>query len=262
MLIKMNQEDKQEVLDFIGTDIYQNPYLYIDALTIGIEGENIHTWKVVSNEKTIGIVYEYHNSIQLFFVKNAPISEELLHFLQEKKFPMLTGRADSIQQYAEFLPMYDASFGEILIKEEATENVYNHVQHAGSEHMQEIAALICSDDGIGAHYQVNKLAEQLRNRLLYDNCRNVIICEENKIVSHIATYAESSKIAVLAGLITAPAYRGKGYGKEVLEELSNEIIRNNKTALLYCYYPKTIAWYKKQGWKLITSCGKLEYNQK
>ncbi len=262
MLIKIKKDEKEEILSYVKKDPCQNPYLYIDLLTVGVDSEQVSAWKVLNGDEYVGIVYKYYNTLQLFFVPNAQLPDDFYEFLKDNNFVMMTGRDDIIHHLREKLPMYSDSYGVIMTKTDDTEVDHDDVQVADVSQMTEIAVLICSDEGIGSHYEISSFADQLKKRLLYEHCRNYVICENKEIVCHMATYAETSDLAILGGLITKKECRGKGYGKSLLDHLSNALIRENKRPLLYCYFPKTIQWYKQQNWKEISRCGKLELIQK
>ena len=42
--------------------------------------------------------------------------------------------------------------------------------------------------------------------------------DKNELIAHAGIYADDEKFDVIGGVITNPKYRGKGYGKKVLDD--------------------------------------------
>ena len=59
----------------------------------------------------------------------------------------------------------------------------------------------------------------------------------------MGTYADVEGLAVLGGLVTAPAARGQGYGKRVLQSLTAQVIKEQKVPVLYCYEQNVMEEY-------------------
>lgn len=236
----------------------QNPYLYIDALSFGFEGENIETHILYDNLKPIAVLYRYYTSLQICtFYKNISVLE-IADFIKAGNFQMVSGDAEIIKAVGEICEDYDAYFGYIMLFDGETNIETSSVTNAVSEDCFDIARLICSDESIGGHYSPNVLEKQLRERMLYWNCKNVIIKQGDGIAAHAATYAECSDFSIIGGVITDTNYRGKGYGRQIVDFLVQKIIAENKKPILYCYDAKTVKWYEKGGWKVYCRCGKLE----
>ena len=85
----------------------------------------------------------------------------------------------------------------------------------------EIVNLILLDENIGGHYSFEQLKEQFIDRKNNMNCKNIIIKDNNKVICHAATYADSKLISVIGGVITDKAYRGLGLGKIIVNDLTN-----------------------------------------
>ena len=208
------------------------------------------------------MLYQYYNSLQICFFANdiKKQADIIAEFIKQKNYEMVSGRADIITCIAPKLPMYISSFGEILSKSPKIENRSYDIKAeiATAEDCNEIAQLICSDQNIGGHYTVENLEKQLRNRMHRWDCINMIIRMEGKIVSHMATYANCDEFAVLGGLVTERTHRGKGYGRQIISELTQKVTRDGKRPILYCYDKNTIRWYNSMNWKTVMHCGKLE----
>lgn len=264
MIQKIKQEQYSEILDILKNSYSQNPYLYIDAVSFGFSGENIETHIFYDKGEIAAVIYKYYNSLQICAVKENVSVFEIARFIEERDFDMVSGSGTIISSLEQELKdSYIGHFGSIMVFPKDSQ-----VKQTGSaviakpNDCDEIARLICSDENIGGHYAPEVLQKQLEERMIHFGCKNAIITENEEIVAHAATYADCSEFAIIGGVITNPKCRGKGYGANVVAFLTGQLLLQGKTPLLYCYEPKTVKWYEKNGWEIRTQCGKLERKKK
>lgn len=261
-MIVLATEEKYNLLEqIISKDIFQNVYLYIDTIFYGYNSDKVKTYILERNDEIKIILYHYYNSLQIF--QNKPLTDEeineLSDYLLKNNFNMITGNRDLIIKLNEIVNRETSvSFGTIMAQKNMINCYSNKTEFAKQEDCKEIAKLIRTDESIGGHYKVTELEEQLIDRLTTKNCVNLILKEKN-IVAHAATYADCNDISVIGGVITDKNYRGLGYGKIVVNDLTKHIQDNNKTPVLYCYNKNTIKWYESLGWEKVSECAKLEF---
>ena len=253
-------ENIKYLKDIIKNDIYQNVYLYIDTSTYGFENQDIQTWIVAENEIDTVIVYKYYNSFQLFQISEPSDGniKEICFLSEQNQIQMMSGCVNLIRRISNMLPRWEKNEGIIMRAGEKAAKEDCEIFKASPEECLEIAELICADEGIGGHYSMELLEEQLKDRMLNWNCQNFVLRENGKIVSHMGTYADIDGIAVLGGLVTAPEVRGKGYGKRVLQSLTAQVLKEKKIPVLYCYEQDVMEWYQHLGWIQVYHCAKLE----
>ena len=261
MIRQLKKDDLPRMLDVVQKDILQNPYFWIDSVSFGAQSAKTDIW-AVEDTTPLGYIFRYYNSIQLF---RCGVSETVEHFaaltadfLSGFDFDMISGEVHSICAINEKLDCYQCAEGVIM---QQTELQYIHdcqTIRANPSDCAEIAALICSDVSIGGHYRIEALAAQLRDRMSEEKCRNYIVRVNGEIVAHFGTYAEMENIAILGGLITAPAFRGAGFGTALQAVLANKMLKENKVPLLYCFDRRIQQWYENKGWQSVRRCAKLE----
>ena len=253
---EIKSKKNKDLLEILEKDIFQNIYLYIDAKVYGFNGENVKTY-VIGNNKAI--VYKYYNSAQLFI--NGKLNDEelaiIMDLIEENRFEMISGIEEIINNIKSRTNIYKMSKGVLMTKskKEKTESLS---KIATDKDYTPIAKLICADENIGGHYDISSLKNQLLERKNTKGCKNFIIKDKNELIAHAGIYADDDKFDVIGGVITNPKYRGKGYGKKVLDDTSNAIINDGKKPVLFCYDTNLIKWYESMGWKTILSCAKLE----
>ena len=260
MIEKIRQEQYSQVLDILKKSYFKNPYLYIDAVSFGFSGENIETYLFYENDEIAVVIYRYYNSLQICALIEEVSVFEIVEFIKNGNFDMISGNAYIIKSLEVGLKeFYTAHFGSIMMfnKRKGLEQTGNQIM-AEPKDCAEIARLICTDQAIGGHYSPDVLQKQLEERMLHFGCKNAIIKEHGKIVAHAATYADCNEFAIIGGVITDLQCRGKGYGGSVVAFLTKQLLIEDKSPLLYCYESKTVKWYEKNGWEICAQCGKLE----
>lgn len=256
-----NSKDLNNIIEIIEKDIFQNIYLYIDIKVYGFSTENIKTYIFKKNSEIILILYKYYDTLQIF--QNYELEkgqiEELCSFIKEHQFKMISGNLDLLSILESTLKKdYTITEGFIMKKSNIVNEFSDLSKIAVESDLENIAELICSDKNIGGHYTITNLKKQLLERMKDNDCKNLIIKVNNKIISHFGVYANIEELSVLGGLITDVNYRNFGYGKTILNDLTYLIQKENKLPIIYCYDEGLIKWYEKNGWEKVVSCAKLE----
>ena len=235
--------------------------MYIDTIVYGFNNDFIKTFVIRNDEGIEGILFHYYDSLQIFICEEVNDNDlnDIASHIKKYDFSMITGNNFVIKRiYDRLNDIYSITDGVIMKYDNETVVNSNRSTLAGIGDYEEIAKLICSDDGIGGHYSVDSLCEQLKEGNLNQNCKSLIIRENGKIICHMATYAESPRLAVLGGLITDVNYRGLGYGRMVLNDMTRVVQSENKIPVLYCYDKNVIDWYSRLGWEIVSTSSKLE----
>ena len=135
--------------------------------------------------------------------------------------------------------------------------ISGEVRQAEREEYDEIARLICSDEGVGGHYVPEELKEQLLTRLDEEFGRNYILKRDGEIIHHAATYAELDNLAVISGVITREDWRGKGVGTLAVRKLCHDLLKEGKKPCLFYYTKQAEGFYRKIGFEEGTGWAKL-----
>lgn len=250
-----------DILLFLKANLSNCLYMYIDIKKYGLQNPNMTVWisRDVSDNQVNLVVMKYYNSIQIFSKNDQWDKQWLQDLIFQEHYQMIMGQAAIIEELAELLKgKYSSEYGQIYqIQEYRKLDSGNLVHHANAEDMKEIAELICMDESFRLNYQVDNLAEQLRERLESGMGRNVIIQEEDRIVAHIATYAEYDNIAITSGLIVHPEYRNSIYGFLVESVLCNELIDEGMEIFTFVLEKKRKQFFDALGARLCGEYGKL-----
>ena len=253
----MQQVTKQTqcnaILKRLHEDIPNCVYLYIDLAKYGLANPNLTLW-----EQDGAVVMRYYDSIQVYGITEGNASAAAQCILQEN-VPIVTGPAADCQMLQPLLGGDWASAPgrtyEVFSMAECPGT--HQVCVAGIKDLAECASLVCSDIGIGGHYEAASLARQFGERFKEGMSRHRIIRQNSRIVGHFATYAEFAGIAVSSGLIVAPEYRGRGYGKILETYLINELLLEGKRVFTFLRSERRYAFFSKYSKSTYWRNGKL-----
>ena len=218
------------------------------------------------------VLLQYYTGINVFSYKNNLDVPATVAFLQEKQPSMINGPLETLEElYSYFRETYDFEAGyvtELLEKpkdesmsetdeSDAETQAEFPVEKAGEAELPEIAALICTDEGVGGTYTPEGLAAQLLERQRDGFGRNYFIRQNGRIVCHAGTYAEVDDLAVVSGVITAEDSRGQNLADRVVSKLNKELLAEGKHPCLFYYTKSAARLYAKTGYAAGTGWAKL-----
>lgn len=218
------------------------------------------------------VLLQYYTGINVFSYKNNLDVPATVAFLQEKQPSMINGPLETLEKlYPYFQETYDFEAGyvtELLEKpkdesmsetdeSDAETQAEFPVEKAGEAELPEIAALICTDEGVGGTYTPEGLAAQLLERQRDGFGRNYFIRQNGRIVCHAGTYAEVDDLAVVSGVITAEDSRGQNLADRVVSKLNKELLAEGKHPCLFYYTKSAARLYAKTGYAAGTGWAKL-----
>lgn len=218
------------------------------------------------------VLLQYYTGINVFSYKNNLDVPATVAFLQEKQPSMINGPLETLEKlYPYFRETYDFEAGyvtELLEKpkdesmsetdeSDAETQAEFPVEKAGEAELPEIAAMICTDEGVGGTYTPEGLAAQLLERQRDGFGRNYFIRQNGRIVCHAGTYAEVDDLAVVSGVITAEDSRGQNLADRVVSKLNKELLAEGKHPCLFYYTKSAARLYAKTGYAAGTGWAKL-----
>lgn len=260
MIVSCKNEDIKSVFEYIGNDYGRCLYIYIDLKKFGLDDENFNVWIQYNPDNQIcAIISEYYGGIQIFSKNYDFICEEIVEFIKNNNPHVLFGMKQIIDKIKGHLPEYtqeDGIIGEFKeLKYDANPRAYS----ASIDEMDEIVKIVAEDENIGKPYGYDSLYHQYCERKQENFGRNFVLRDKktNEIICHAGTYAELPQLAVIGGVITSPKYRGKGYSKETLSSLCNELKSENKDIFSFYYIPPAKRMHEGVGFEQLGIWSKL-----
>lgn len=220
------------------------------------------------------VLLQYYTGINVFSCQNNLDVPATAAFLAEKQPSMINGPLETLEKlYPYFRDTYDFEAGYVteLLENgapdartmqnadgsDAETQAEFPVEKAGEAELPEIAALICTDEGVGGTYTPEGLAAQLLERQRDGFGRNYFIRQNGRIVCHAGTYAEVDDLAVVSGVITAEDSRGQNLADRVVSKLNKELLAEGKHPCLFYYTKSAARLYAKTGYAAGTGWAKL-----
>ncbi len=258
MYVKAKEQDVEKLLTYFEQDLKNCLYSYIDLKKFGIENPNL----TVYFDESDGIcctALKYYEGLQLFDADGKMDAEKTAKLIKELNSHIVSSTVDVIEKlYPLLKDTYEMEQGyvtEMLSMPEC--EISEEVRPAELSEYDEIAKLICSDKGVGGHYEPNELKELLLTRLDEGMGRNYVIKRDGEIIYHAATYAELDNLAVISGVVTKEEFRGKGLGTKGIQKLCYDLLKEEKKPCLFYYTKQAEGFYKKIGFEEGTGWAKL-----
>lgn len=247
------------LLEFFEQDLTHCLYSYIDLKKYGINNPNLKIYYYENEGKITSAATSYYNGLQLYANDYAFPVAETTALINRLKPSMVASTQHIIELIKHnFADSYSLENGYVCGISSTNHICPKYeVVRASYEDLEEISKLICSDEGVGGHYTVNELKIQLKDRMEESFGRNYIIRLDGKIVCHAATYAEVSKLAVISGVITHSAYRGKGLALEAVTKLCSDLLSEGKQPHLFFYTKEAFSLYSRIGFGTPSNWSKL-----
>ena len=258
MYVKAKEQDVEKLLAYFEQDLKNCLYSYIDLKKFGIENPNLTVY-FDESEGICCTALKYYEGLQLFDANGKMDAGKTAKLIKDLNSHIVSSTIDVIEKiYPLLKDTYEMEQGyvtEMLSMPEC--EISEDVRPAEVGEYDEIAKLICSDEGVGGHYEPEELKNQLITRLGEDMGRNYILKRDGEIIHHAATYAELDNLAVISGVITREDWRGKGVGTLAVRKLCHDLLQEGKKPCLFYYTKQAEEFYKKIGFEEGTGWAKL-----
>ena len=258
MYVKAKEQDVEKLLAYFEQDLKNCLYSYIDLKKFGIENPNLTVY-FDESEGICCTALKYYEGLQLFDANGKMDAGKTAKLIKDLNSHIVSSTIDVIEKiYPLLKDTYEMEQGyvtEMLSMPEC--EISEDVRPAEVGEFDEFAKLICSDEGVGGHYEPEELKNQLITRLGEDMGRNYILKRDGEIIHHAATYAELDNLAVISGVITREDWRGKGVGTLAVRKLCYDLLKEGKKPCLFYYTKQAEGFYKKIGFEEGTGWAKL-----
>lgn len=270
MIRKIAKTELVEVLDYLKQDLQLCLYAYIDIKKYGIDNDNLTVFAQFDEDESIKcVIMRYYMGLQIYTAEKDYDAGELVEFLDTIEYNMINGAAYLIQSIVDAIDSpqkYERENGFVVeLKElfwDKNEDVVQKIVRAeNSEDFLASAKLICSDEGLGGHYDVHELSKQLQERREESFGRNMLLWQNDRLVCHVATYAELNQVGIISGVITDSLARGQGLAYQLVGALSAELLNEGKRVFLFYYTEAAGRLYKKLGFTNSVEWQKLIVKQ-
>lgn len=260
MIIKCSNDQQNEIVDYIGNEYGKCLYLYIDLIKYGCDSEFTKVWKAIDENGINMIMLAYHSALHLYSKNGIFNEKEIANFVRKNNPSIVCAIKPLIVTLQPLLTTdgYDFELGFIGKKMYSIKpNTVFPVEIAREKDVEQIAKLLYEDDDIGASYSFEDLVNQIKERLSQGFVRSFVIKDEGKVIAHLGTGAEISKLCTISYVITDPNYRGMGLSSFLFCYACNQLESEGKE-IFSVYYPENSRrLHHKMGFEDYCEFGKL-----
>lgn len=222
---KAGNSDIHGILKFLEMNLDHCVYAYIDIKKYGLAHPAVHVWLEETDGIIKSIIMQYYDSMNICAGSAQWDKEAVIELIRAKKVAMISGDRRIIEKItSECNDLYDIKYGYVFKFKAYREFEDDIVEKARDGDMTEVARLLCMDEMVNSYCREMELKRQLLERRKTGMGRNYVIRDGQKLIGHIATYAEFDNIAVTSGLIVHPAYRRNIYGTVLESYLVRQLI--------------------------------------
>lgn len=237
MIIKATEINRAEILKYCSDEPSINLFIIGDIELYGFESEFQDVWMQTSDDNMSGIILRYHDNF-ILYSKTALEFYEIMDLMKDYKVNVISGKGTLINQ------LYP------LVKKDFNKREMNFAELDTTEHLEDVSEIVLkaaendAEDIARSYDHIDEFKHlyaggfegrltQISNRIKSSEGVHMFIKEDNIIVSHGNTAAETSSCAMIGGVMTLPNYRGNGYAKKVVSALGHDLCNRGKKACLF-----------------------------
>lgn len=266
MIRKLGEQDRKQVLEYLGEEPAINLFFIGDIESFGFDKEFQEIWADFTETGEIEAVFLrfYENFIP--YSKNADYDWAAFKEIVVKTegdidgHVMMSGKESIIEAFNDILPNHkrrSTFFCEITSSEELIIDGLSDVKIAGLEDSQRVYDLIKQIDEFRTSVvELDRIKQKFETKT-----GRVYYCEtDNKMTTVAQTTAENSMSAMVVGVATLKAYRNKGQMSRCLSKLCLDLLDEGKSLCLFYDNPKAGNVYHKLGFKTLEKWSMISYD--
>lgn len=250
MIRKLNKNDRETVLDFLGDEPSINLFIIGDIENFGFESDFQDIWGQYDGDTLIGVLLRYNDNFIPYYKNNNSNDSDFKEIIKKHDGnTMISGKGSIIEKYLNLLEnkktkrMYFCE----LTDDALLKSNYDNVKTADISDAERINEMMITIE------EFNRISnvKDFKNRI--ENKSGRVYFSENmgEIITVSQTTAENSKSAMVVGVATAKKYRNQGLMSACLSKLCKDVLDEGKTLCLFYDNPKAGSVYHKLGFKSI-----------
>ncbi len=255
MVRRLEEKDRQRVLDFLREEASINLFIIGDIEAFGFEEEFQTLWGQFTQDNQIeGVLLKFHESYIPYFKKeDIDITDFVKIILRTEGTKIVSGKESILDRFDKILPEHKTQstfFCELTHQDKLLhDESMTQVKKADKKDAKRIYELI---ETIEEFNRVTNSIERIEHTLQTKTGRVFYMEDVNgEMVAIAQTTAENSQSAMVVGVATRKDYRGKGFMHKCLIKLCMEVMSEGKTLCLFYDNPAAGRIYHKVGFETI-----------
>ena len=259
-MVEAAEHDIDEIVEYLHKGVQDCIYMFVDIKKYRLSNPAMRIWidKDENNQLTC-VVMKYHTGVSVYAETDTYPSDEVIQLIRDLNPMSITAKKTIVEKIEEAVgSQYNVLYGYVFRVDSFNDFGGNDlVELANEDDMLECAKLIVSNEEIGSYYEIENLAEQLRERIRTGMGRNYIIRDNGKIIGHIASYAELDDVATTSALIVDHEHEGKMYGAVLESYIVNQLRKEGFNVYTYIIQKKRFRLLKNIGNNPVGEYGKM-----
>lgn len=253
MIRKLEEKDRQEILEFLSEEAAINLFAIGDIEAFGFDKEFQELWgQFDADEHLEGILLRFNENFipywknEKFDAKNF---KEIILSRKEKTY--MSGKENIINSFEDILPNHERRKMYFCEMKEIKKEEYDSsdIKIATIDDCERICDFL---DSIEEFTTFQNEPERLVNKIESNSGRIYFIeNEEGEVISVSQTVAENSMSAMVVGVATRKDHRGQGLMRRCLSKLCRDMTGEGRSLCLFYDNPKAGKIYLDLGFKPI-----------
>ena len=254
MIRKLTEKDRTNVLDYLYKEPSYNIFIIGDIEAFGFETDFQTIYGEFENNQ-FQSVQLFYNEHAIYYAHETRFNPEYLEVYKNHQFNYMSGKEElmtlfkpHLHENFSFKPMYFCQATTIETEVEVT----NEIKAVKTDQdIEKLYNLLVTIDEFGIkHKELDAFIDSTRKGLKMGT--KLYIEKDNKMVSTVATTADTTINAMVVGVATDSHYRKQGYASQLMIRLMQEYLHNKKKDLCLFYdNPEAGKIYKRLGFKDI-----------
>lgn len=265
MLRQLHEKDREQVLEFLSVEPSINLFIIGDIEAFGFELEFQTLWGEFTEEGEIeGVLLRFNESFIPYYINPAfDISGFVEIILEYKCEKMVSGKESVLRRFMEVLPSQESKttyFCELDNSDKIVlDNNKQVIKIANQNDAKRIYDLL---DQIEEFNGIANSVDRIKHKLETKTGRIYYMENEDGLMVSVAqTSAENSKSAMIVGVATLEAYRGKGLMSQCLSKLCIDVLEEGKALCLFYDNPRAGHVYHRLGFNTIDNWTMITMNE-
>lgn len=257
MIITLQEQDRAKILEYVGREPEMNLFFIGDIENFGVSSETVSIYANVEDGEWDCLLLRFHDFYILYSQREDYRTEPVVEFLKGRMVECISGKTELIQKLIPYFP--DKTLSSTYMTRCDVDPVDMQAAKCGKirrltaddvdnimDMMEQIEEFAASYDG-----KREKRCEEMKMEI-EAGCIAVGVFEGDKLVCQARTSADNSMSAMVVGVATLEAYRGKGYATAAVKTLCREAFKSGRK-FLCLFYNNPVAGriYNRIGFKEI-----------
>ncbi len=252
------QEDLQRILDFIGSDFYNCPYLYLNIHKYGLDETKVSIYIDEIDDEIRIVALFYYDCLHVYYKCYSEDIESEVHILVKRLQPRTIYVSSFKNSVLSYIDGYKGKEVLVMSPQYFLDIDTSIVKNATLADLPGIAKFMYSFWS-DVYISPEVIWQQIRERMNDGFGRTKYIDVNGECVACVSSFAELSNFAICSGLLVSDSQRGKKLGSILLKSIYQELENEGKRTCGIIVEDYSRIFHEKNGFSIV---GKLiKYNR-